>query len=88
MMKQCGVRPKVKYATSDNYAAYAMVAAGLGIACTNAIIADAFTEGVKYLPLDPQQIIEIGIAAPEKDTMSPAAKRFTEFAVTCSHRPS
>jgi len=81
MMKECGVTPKVKYSTSDNYSAYAMVAAGLGIACTNAIIADAFTEGVKYLPLYPRQIVEIGMATPEKETMSPAAKRFAEFAL-------
>ena len=80
MMKQLGIKPKVKYSTADNYAAYAMVAAGLGIACTNAIIAEAFTEGVCYLPLSPEQIVEIGIAEPKIEAMSPAAKRFAEFA--------
>lgn len=80
MLQQNGITPKVKYSTSDNYAAYAMVAAGLGITCTNAIIGEAFKEGVCYRPLSPKQPVEIGIALPEKKEMSPAAKRFAEFA--------
>ena len=81
MMMEYGITPKVKYSTSDNYAAYAMVAAGLGIACTNAIIAEAFTGGVRYLPLRPKRIIEIGMATPDAEVMSPAAKKFAEFAL-------
>ena len=80
MLQQNGITPKVKYSTSDNYAAYAMVAAGLGITCTNAIIGEAFKDGVCYRPLSPKQPVEIGIALPEKKEMSPAAKRFAEFA--------
>ena len=80
MLQKNGVTPHVKYSTSDNYAAYAMVAAGLGITCTNAIIGESFEEGVRYLPLSPKQRVEIGIALPNKKEMSPAAKRFAEFA--------
>lgn len=80
MFRRCGVRPRVRYSTSDNYAAYAMVAAGLGITCTNAIIGEAFTEGVVYLPLDPPQKVEIGLALPAPGDMSPAARRFAEYA--------
>ena len=80
MLQRYNISPAVKYATSDNYAAYAMVAAGLGIACTNAIIAESFTEGVRYLPLIPAQTIEIGIATPKVKLMSPAAERFARFA--------
>ena len=80
MLQQNGITPKVKYSTSDNYAAYAMVAAGLGITCTNAIIGEAFKDGVCYRSLSPKQPVEIGIALPEKKEMSPAAKRFAEFA--------
>ena len=57
-----------------------MVAAGLGITCTNAIIGEAFTEGVVYLPLDPPQKVEIGLALPAAKDMSPAARRFAEYA--------
>lgn len=80
MLLKNGITPHIKYSTSDNYAAYVMVAAGLGITCTNAIIGEAFTKGVRYLPLSPKQPIEIGIAIPKKKEMSPAAKRFAEFA--------
>ena len=82
MLQRNGVKPRVRYATSDNYAAYAMVAAGLGVTCTNAIIGESFKEGVKYLPLSPRQTVEIGIALPKERGMSPAAKRFAEFART------
>lgn len=80
MLRRNGVVPRVKYSTSDNYAAYAMVAAGLGITCTNAILGEAFREGVRYLPLSPRQTVEIGIAIPGKKELSPAARRFAEFA--------
>lgn len=80
MLKINGITPHVKYSTSDNYAAYAMVAAGLGITCINAIIGSSFNDGVRYLPLSPKQTVEIGIAIPQKDKMSPAAKRFAAFA--------
>ena len=80
MLEKNGVAPRVTYATSDNYAAYVMVAAGLGVTCTNAIIGESFKEGVRYLPLSPKQTVEIGIALPKKKEMSPAAKRFAEFA--------
>ena len=80
MLKRNGITPHVKYSTSDNYAAYAMVAAGLGITCTNAIIGESFKEGVCYLPLSPKQPVEIGIATPNKKELSPAARRFAEFA--------
>jgi len=80
MLQKNGITPNVKYSTSDNYAAYAMVAAGLGVTCTNAIIGESFEAGVRYLPLSPKQSVEIGIALPNKKEMSPAAKRFAEFA--------
>lgn len=80
MLQKNGVTPNIKYTSSDNYAAYAMVAAGLGVTCTNAIIGESFKEGVQYLPLLPRQPVEIGIAIPKKKELSPAAKRFADFA--------
>ena len=81
MMERCSIKPKVRYTTSDNYAAYAMVKAGLGIACTNAIIGGSFTGGVRYLPLSPPQYVEIGMALPPEQEMSPAARRFAAYAM-------
>lgn len=85
MFRACGVTPNVRYATSDNYAAYSMVAAGLGITCTNAIIGSAFTKGVVYLPLDPPFKVQIGMAIPKEREMSPAAKRFAQFVIDRFH---
>lgn len=81
MMERCGIKPKIRYTTSDNYAAYAMVKAGLGIACTNSIIGESFADGVRYLPLSPPQYVEIGMALPPKREMSPAARRFADYAM-------
>lgn len=81
MMERCGIKPKIRYTTSDNYAAYAMVKAGLGIVCTNAIIGESFTDGVRYLPLSPPQYVEIGMALPPKREISPAARRFADYAM-------
>lgn len=80
MLQRNGIKPNTQYTTSDNYAAYVLVSAGLGVTCTNAIIGESFKEGVRYLPLSPKQTVEIGIAVPEKKEMSPAAKRFADFA--------
>ena len=86
MFAAAGVRPKVRYSSSDNYAVYAMVAAGLGIASTNSIFAESFTEGVRYLPVSPPQYVEIGIAVPERERQSPAARRFAAFAAEAARR--
>ena len=79
MLKERGIRPKVAYSTSDNFAAYSMVRAGLGVTCFNALIAEAFPDGVVYLPLDPPGMVEIGIALPKGMRRSPAAERFASF---------
>lgn len=53
--------------------------AGLGVTCFNALLAEAFPDGVVYLPLDPPGLVEIGIALPKGIRRSPAAKRFAKF---------
>ena len=55
-----------------------MVEAGLGISMNNALNSRLWTGGVKFLPLDPPQMVEIGIAT--DPAMSPAARTFIEFA--------
>ena len=57
----------------------AMVEAGLGVALVNALIAETLTGEVVFRPLDPPQYVEIGIATPPAESMSPAAKRFLAF---------
>ena len=73
-----GIRPNTQYTISDVHAAYSMVEAGLGISMNNALNSRLWSGSVKFLPLDPPQLVEIGIAT--DPAMSPAAQRFLEFA--------
>ena len=74
---RCGVTPNLKFATMDNLATYSMVEAGLGLSMNNALNGRAFAGGVRILPLDPPQIVEIGVAT--LPDLSPAARTFLEF---------
>lgn len=68
------------FASTDSYATYSMVAAGLGVSLNNMLTASSWTGDVKILPLDPPQSVEIGIATPTDDIISPAARRFFDLA--------
>ena len=72
--------PKIKYTTSDAYAAYAMVEAGLGVTCANGVSINQWKGNVTALPFAPNHNVPIGIAAPNPGQISLAAKRFKDFA--------
>ena len=74
---RCGVTPNLKFSTMDSLATYSMVEAGLGLAMNNALKGRAFAGGVRILPLDPPQLVEIGVAA--LPDLSPAARTFLDF---------
>lgn len=82
MLEQNHISPNVQFATDDTYASHRMVEAGLGVSLSNYIEAKERErdQGVKLLPLDPPQLVEIGIATPRPDRISPAAKIFRDFA--------
>lgn len=77
---QKGIRPNTRYSTYDVYAAYSMVEAGLGVTLMNSLLAGNWIGDVVTLPLLPAQSVDIGIAVPEEEKISPAAKRLAEFA--------
>ena len=68
--------PDVRFTTSDNYTAYSMVAAGLGISVNNALMTKNWQGSVVTLPLNPPQYITLGIALPSLAKASPALKKF------------
>ncbi len=74
---RCGVKPNLQFSTQDSYATYSMVEAGLGLSMNNAVNGRLWSDGVKILPLDPPQYVEIGIAS--RADASPAARRFLDF---------
>lgn len=90
---QYGIHPPVRFATGDTRAACALIRAGLGISLANSIITTGLgipaagesghpAEKLLALPLDPPQRVSVGAALPEEDRISPAARRFTDYALS------
>ena len=80
ILAENGVCPGNRFAgVEDDFSAMAMVEAGLGVALVNALIAETLNGNVVFRPLDPPQYVEVGIATPPPETMSPAARRFLNF---------
>ena len=80
ILAENGICPGNRFAgVEDDFSAMAMVEAGLGIALVNALIAETLNGNVVFRPLDPPQYVEVGIATPPPEIMSPAAKRFLNF---------
>lgn len=77
IFERCGVKHNIRFSTIDSYATYAMVEAGLGISMNNHLNSLARSGRVRILPLDPPQLIEIGIA--HLRDASPAAQTFLDF---------
>lgn len=81
LLQRCGISPRISFTASDNFGAYSMVEAGLGISINNAMVAQRWTGNVAVLPLEPQQKVSIGIASPEQGTLSPAAEKFITYTI-------
>ncbi|MBR3391474.1 MAG: LysR family transcriptional regulator [Firmicutes bacterium] len=76
-----GITPDLRYTAADSFAAYEMVEAGLGVALQNGLFDGLWNGQVVSRPLSPAVKIEIGVAVPAGDRISPAARRFRDFAV-------
>ncbi len=77
------IQPNIQFETDDTYASHRMVEAGLGVSLSNYIESKERSEdkSVCLMELDPPQIVEIGIATPADEFISPAAKKFRDFAM-------
>lgn len=81
LFEQEGIAPNTRYATYKDEAAFAMVEAGLGVTLVNHLqISDKYSR-MQILSLAPQRWVEIGIALPIADAISPAAEKFAAFAM-------
>ena len=77
-----GIAPHSRFLSKDVQATHAMIAAGLGVALNNAILAYGLDlSDIITLPTDPPVEVEIGIAAPRKEDRSPAAEHFLKYAL-------
>ena len=76
---ELGVSPNVIFSARESYGVYCMVEAGLGVSINNRITAARWSGQVVQRPLIPQRDIQIGIIAPSRQDISPAAAKFLEF---------
>ena len=83
MFAKNSLTPNIQFETEDTYASYRMVEAGLGVSLSNYIESKERRSGenVCLIELDPPQIVEIGIAMPVDEVISPAAEKFRDFAM-------
>jgi len=83
MFTKNGLTPNIQFETEDTYASYRMVEAGLGVSLSNYIESKERSSGenVCLMELEPPQIVEIGIATPADEVISPAAEKFRTFAM-------
>lgn len=79
-----GISVRRRASTSDIYGALSLVGAGLGVALVNTLLAkDVDNSGrTVLLPIDPPYTVEIGAAYQPRGEQSPAAGRFTDYALS------
>lgn len=61
VLAKYGITPNTQLQSKDSFASWQMVEAGLGIGLNNQLNSIGRTGQVKVLPLNPEQIVEIGI---------------------------
>ena len=57
-----------------------MIENGLGMTITNNLITEGFQADIVKIPVDPPQYIRFGIMIPNKEALSPAARKFVQYA--------
>ena len=74
---------RTRATTSDIYGALSLVAAGLGVALVNTLLAKGIDTGGRAVlkTLSPPYEVEIGVATQLRREMSPAARRFADYAL-------
>ena len=81
LFAQEGITPTIAYSTIESFAAIALIENGLGMTITNNLITENWQAEVVKLPLDPPHHITMGILFPDKNTLSPAARKFVQYAI-------
>ena len=76
LFQRLGIRPRTRFTSADTMAALSLVEAGLGVTLVNALLLERWQGRAAALPLDPPELVEIGIAIPSQDGASPAARAF------------
>lgn len=70
------VRPNIRYAVNDDYAAMTMVESGLGVSVLTELVLQRNPYHIVTKPLDPPQYRDVGLAVRDRKNASPATARF------------
>lgn len=70
------VRPNLRYAVNDDYAAMAMVESGLGVSVLTELVLQRTPYEIVCKPLDPPQYREIGLVVRDRGSAAPATACF------------
>ncbi|MDO4942986.1 MAG: LysR family transcriptional regulator [Lachnospiraceae bacterium] len=74
------IRPDIQYSAKDDYTIISMVACHLGISILPNLVLNKYDQSVITMPLKPYAKRELGIAIASRDSASPSALEFIEYA--------
>lgn len=79
-LESSGASPNFKYSSTNDHAIISMVIHHLGISILPRLILTGFEDQILALPLNPYYYRELGIAMRSYKNLSPAARKFADFA--------
>ena len=79
LLEKYGVRPAVRFTTLEDFAIMAMAEKGLGIGILPSLILRRAPYDIAVRPLEKPFYRRIGLACKNKDRLSPATRKFTEY---------
>lgn len=79
IFKRYGIKPNVKYMTTDDYAMLAMVENNMGVCLAPELLVRGRTSNVKTLPLHPDCYRTIGLIVPFEDFANKKALEVADF---------
>ncbi len=78
-LEDSGVRPEMRFSTTDDHTIIAMVANKLGISILPQLMLSSYNDQISSYLLEPYYSRNLGIAIKSKGNMSPAAAKFIEI---------
>lgn len=78
-LQKAGVQLDVRYSTIEGQALLSMVECGLGVGVLNSLCTQGREWKLALRPLDPPQFAEMGVAAPQLEEVSPAARKLIRY---------
>ena len=79
LFERCGLTPRVRFTTLEDYAVMSMVESGLGVSILPQLILKRIPYRIAARELDVPAYRNIGLALRDRKTASLAVKRFLEY---------